>query len=81
MWQVLSRPDVLIYLDASEEVTRNRGQQHYVPGHVQVQRRRLSHARAHCDLYVPTDGLTEEQVLERVSQFLAGLDAPEPGKP
>jgi UDP-N-acetylmuramate-alanine ligase len=77
MWQVMSRPDVLIYLDASEEVTRRRGQQHYVAGYVEVQRRRLSHARAHCDLYVMTDELTAEQVLDSVLKFLACLDANE----
>jgi shikimate kinase len=71
MWQVIARPDVLIYLDASEEVVRRRGQRHYVKGLVEMQRRRLAHARAHCDLYVMTDGLTKQEVLERVCTFLA----------
>ena len=71
MWQVMSRPDVLIYLDASEEVIKRRGQRHYVEGCVEEQRRRLAHARAHCDLYLMTDDLTESQVLELVSDFLA----------
>lgn len=81
MWRVMSQPDVLIYLDASEEVTCRRGQRHYVPGHVETQRRRLANARAHCDLYVMTNDLTAEQVLERASRFLAGLDAPDPRGP
>jgi shikimate kinase len=71
MWQVMSRPDVLIYLDASEEVIHQRGQRHYVKGCVEEQRRRLAHARTHCDLYVMTDDLTEPQVLELVADFLA----------
>ena len=71
MWQVMSRPDVLIYLDASEEVIYRRGQRHYVAGCVEEQRRRLAHARAHCDLYVMTDNLTESEVLKIVTQFLA----------
>ena len=71
MWQVLSRPDVLIYLDASEEVTYRRGERHYVPGFVEEERRRLAHARAHCDLYLMTDDLSEAEVLERVATFLA----------
>jgi UDP-N-acetylmuramate-alanine ligase len=71
MWQVMSRPDVLIYLDASEEVIHERGQRHYLEEYVQEQRRRLAHARAHCDLYVMTDDLTEPQVLELVADFLA----------
>lgn len=72
MWQAMSRPDVLIYLDASEEVIHQRGQRHYVKGCVEEQRSRLAHAQAHCDLYVMTDDLTESQVLELVSEFLAG---------
>jgi len=75
MWQVLSRPDVLIYLDASEEVTYRRGERHYVPGFVEEERRRLAHARAHCDLYLVTDDLSEAEVLERAVTFLASCQA------
>jgi shikimate kinase len=71
MWQVMSRPDVLIYLDASEEVIRQRGRRHYVKDMIAEQRRRLAHARAHCQLYVMTDDLTPTEVLERVTHFLA----------
>jgi UDP-N-acetylmuramate-alanine ligase len=71
MWQVLSRPDVLIYLDASEEEVTRRGRHFYVSGIVDEQRKRLAHARAHCDLYLHTDDLNAAQVLERVSAFLA----------
>jgi shikimate kinase len=71
MWQVMSRPDVLIYLDASEEVTSQRGRRHYVKDMVAEQRRRLTHARTHSDLYVMTDDLTPAEVLERVIRFLA----------
>ncbi len=71
MWQAISRPDVLIYLDASEEVIYRRGQRHYVVGCVDEQRRRLAHARMHCDLYVMTDDLAEAQVLAQVAEFLA----------
>jgi shikimate kinase len=71
MWQVMSRPDVLIYLDASEEVIRQRGRRHYVKDMIAEQRRRLAHARAHCQLYVMTDDLPPTEVLERVTRFLA----------
>jgi len=78
MWKVISQPDVLIYLDASDEVITGRGRRQYFPGLVEDQRRRLSHARAHCDLYVQTDHLTEAQVLTLVAEFLAesGLHKP-----
>jgi len=71
MWQRISRPDVLIYLDASEETVQRRGCWHYLAGYVEEQRKRLAHARAHCDLYVMTDDLTRSQVLQRVIDFLA----------
>src|SRR5512136_23060 len=71
MWQVISRPDVLIYLDASEDTLIRRGRRPFMPGWVEEQCRRLAHARAHCDLYVMTDELTPSQVLEQVQCFLA----------
>jgi hypothetical protein len=37
------------------------------------QHRRLRHARSHCDLYLPTDGLSEQQVLDQVLAFLQPL--------
>jgi thymidylate kinase len=70
MWQVISRPDVLICLDASEEETYRRGERHYVQGYVEEERRRLAHARAHCDFYLMTDGLSTAEVLARAAAFL-----------
>jgi hypothetical protein len=37
---------------------------------VAEQRRRLAHARDHCDLYVMTDPLTPAEVLQQVRRFL-----------
>ncbi len=71
MWQVISRPDVLVYLDATEDTLNRRGRRPYMPGLVEEQRRRLAHARAHCDLYITTDDLTPSQVLEHVLGFLS----------
>ena len=67
---VISRPDVLIYLDASEEVIYRRGERHYVLGYVEEQRRRLAHARTHCDLYLMTDDLSAAEVRARAAAFL-----------
>jgi len=80
MWQVLSRPDVLIYLDASDEVVWQRGERHYVVDFVEEERRRLAHARAHCDYYLVTDDLTTAEVLAQVVAFLKrrGCDAQAP---
>lgn len=70
MWQVISRPDVLIYLDASDQVIAQRGTSHSLPGQIDEQRRRLADARAHADLYILTDSLTPAQVLDRVLELL-----------
>ena len=76
MWQAISRPDVLIYLDASREVAEARGQHHAIPDFVQTERQRLAHALEHCDLYIMTDALTPEQVLDRCLDFLRYQERP-----
>jgi len=70
MWKRLNPPDVLIYLDVMLETARQRGRIGWDQNYLDEQTHRLRHARAHCDLYVPTDGLSEEEVLARVLEFL-----------
>jgi len=76
MWRAISRPDVLIYLDASQEVAEARGQHHAIPDFVRIERHRLAHALKHCDLYIMTDGMTPEQVLHCSLEFLESLERP-----
>jgi deoxyadenosine/deoxycytidine kinase len=71
MWQVIARPDVLIYLDVSYPVAQARRWMDWRPEDLEEQRRRLAHAREHCDLYLATDALAIEAVCERVLAFLA----------
>jgi guanylate kinase len=76
MWQHFTQPDVLIYLDVSETVARQRRPIHAPTGWWETLAHRLRHARQHADLYVHTDELTIHQVIERASAFLrdvAGL--------
>ena len=72
MWQRLNPPDVLIYLDLTLEAVRQRGRTGtgWDQAYLDEQHHRLRHARAHCDLYLPTDDLSEEEVLERTVDFL-----------
>lgn len=71
MWQRLSKPDILIYLDLSYQQARIRrphidgGPQRLVEQH-----QRLSHAREHCDYYLDTSNLTPEEVRQAVLAFL-----------
>ena len=71
MWQQISQPDVLIYLDVDYPTARAR--RPYItwgPERLREQAGRLAHAREHCDLYIDTSPLTIEEVRDRVISFL-----------
>jgi cytidylate kinase len=70
MWQKIARPDVLIYLAASFPISTARRQLNWRKEDHDEQLRRLAHAREHASLYVDTDDLSPEQVLQRVLDFL-----------
>ncbi|MBN1815019.1 MAG: hypothetical protein JXA14_24505 [Anaerolineae bacterium] len=76
MWQRITQPDVLIYLDVSETVALQRRPTYAPTGWWETLAHRLRHARQHADLYIHTDELTIGEVVERASAFLqdvAGL--------
>lgn len=76
MWRRINPPDVLIYLDVTLASARQRGRRGgmgWDQAYLDAQHHRLRHARAHCDLYLPTDGLSEQEVLDRVDAFLREL--------
>jgi hypothetical protein len=70
MWQRITQPDLLIYLDVSWEVACQRRPTDARAGWWAELARRLHHARQHADLYIHTDGLTPQEVLERTMAFL-----------
>jgi cytidylate kinase len=70
MWQLIGKADVLIYLDVSFPVAQQRRWMDWKPADLEEQWRRLRHAREHCDLYVQTDALNAEDVLQQVLAFL-----------
>ena len=70
MWQVISKPDLLIYLSASFIVSTVRRQLNWQEKEYAEQLRRLTHARQHAHLIVDTDDLTAAQVLQTVLDFL-----------
>ena len=72
MWQRITDPDVLIYLDASLDTIRlRRRDPEFPPWIFEQETIRLRHAQLHCDLYVDTDPLTPEQVLEIAISWLS----------
>lgn len=70
MWQRLTNPDLLIFLQASYPVSCQRRSLNWTEADYLEQQRRLAHARQHAHLFIDTDPLTPNQVLQRVLAFL-----------
>ncbi len=70
MWQRFSNPDLLIYLDVSQEVASERRSSEADAAWWDAMRQRLQHARQHADLCIDTDKLSPQEVLERTTSFL-----------
>ena len=71
MWQRLTNPDVLVYLDVAPWTAARREGLAKPSSWWQEEREvRLIHARQHCDLYVDTTNLSPQEVFERVLAFL-----------
>ncbi|NIS79377.1 MAG: hypothetical protein GTO14_04020 [Anaerolineales bacterium] len=70
MWQLITNPDVLVYLNASYEVCTHRKKLNWLPKEHAEQIHRLRHARQHCHIYVDTDDLAIQEVLALVLDAL-----------
>jgi len=72
MWQRLNPPDLLVYLDVGIEEAHRRGRTGFGwdVAYLDLQKARLRHALEHCDLYLPTDGMSEDEVTVRVASWL-----------
>ncbi len=80
MWRTITDPGLLIYLDVSFDVAQQRRRMTWTPADLEEQHHRLRHARAHCDLYLPTDDLTPAQVFEQALALIGSRRDP-PGTP
>jgi cytidylate kinase len=74
MWQIITKPELLIYLHASFPVGTARRKLNWQEKDHTEQLRRLTHAREHADLLIETDDLTPEQVLQKALDFLANKE-------
>ena len=70
MWKQMSDPDFLIYLDVSFGNSKIRTGTSWNRGIFEKQVARLEHARNHADLYIQTDELNPQQVLNLVLDSL-----------
>ncbi len=72
MWQILSKPDILIFLHASFPISTERRKLNWRIQDYEEQSRRLSHAHDHAHIIIDTDDLTPEQVLQTALDYLKG---------
>jgi cytidylate kinase len=70
MWQRLTNPDVLVFLDASYPSTTRRRKLDWSEADWQEQQQRLRHARENANLYLDTDALSAEEVLRSVVEWV-----------
>ena len=70
MWQLMTKPDVLIYLEASFQVSTDRTNLNWQEKDYIEQLRRLSHARAHANIIIDTENMTIEDVLQTALDYL-----------
>jgi len=70
MWQIITKPDVLVYLNATFPVSTARRRLNWREMDHAEQLRRLAHAREHANVLIDTDDLSPGQVLEKVVDYL-----------
>ena len=70
MWQRITKPDILIFLQASCAAGAKRRRMSWTESEWEEQQHRLAHARSHADLVVETDSLGSAEVLNVVLEFL-----------
>jgi len=70
MWQIITKPNLLIYLHASFQNSTARRKLNWNESDHEEQLRRLSHAREHAHIIINTDDLTPEEVLQQALDFL-----------
>jgi len=73
MWQHITQPDLLVHLDVSWEIACQRRSTDAGADWWDELAHRLRHARQHADLYIHTDELTPQQVLNRTLAFLSDV--------
>lgn len=70
MWEQLSSPDILVFLDVSFEESMNRRKQDWTEKDYLEQHHRLRHARQHTHFYLDTTEMTPDEVHQTVLAFL-----------
>ena len=70
MWQIITKPGILIYLNVSFPISTARTKLNWQEKDYSEQIYRLSHAREHAHIIIDTDTMTIEDVLQKALTFL-----------
>jgi hypothetical protein len=70
MWEIITQPDVLVFLAVSYLMTIQRSNLDWTILEYQEQLYRLRHADEHADLHIDTDNLSPESIERLVISFL-----------
>ncbi len=73
MWQRLTHPDILIYLEVSYQNTIERRKLDWTNSEYTEQLHRLRHAREYADFTVDTNSLMADEVLQLVLRFIKSI--------
>jgi len=65
MWNRLTRPDILIFLQVAYETTLKRKNLNWTRKEYETQLERLQHARQNAQIIIETDLLTPEELISR----------------
>lgn len=70
MWQAITNPDILIFLECSFEASTARRKLNWLRTDYEEQLRRLSHAYEHAHIVIDTNILNSDEVLARALDYL-----------
>jgi len=74
MWQRLTKPDLLIFLEVTYEKTIERKKLDWSREEYQIQVQRLEHAYEHADIRIKTDLLSPEELVSVACEFIDNLN-------
>ena len=74
MWQRLTKPDLLIFLEVTYEKTVERKKLNWSREEYQIQVQRLEHAYQHADICIKTDLLSPEELVSLVCKLIDNLN-------
>lgn len=78
MWHLLTKPDILIFLEVSYEKTLERKPLNWTREEYELQLQRLQHAYEHADIHINTDLLSPTELLNTALHEIQNLESSNP---